>query len=113
MGRRDIKQFEYWDNLVIKYGNVITEKREALVAYLNSQTKDVFDFAVIYDKSIISYERLLEYQEEEFLSGVTLVLPNRDDLCFKMLNKETETASNIKFFASPTQQRISVLQLIF
>ncbi|HKC15010.1 MAG TPA: DNA replication and repair protein RecF [Patescibacteria group bacterium] len=111
MGRRDIKQFEYWDNLVIKYGNVITEKREALVAYLNSQTKDVFDFAVIYDKSIISYERLLEYQEEEFLSGVTLVGPHRDDLVFEMLNNETETASNIKFFGSRGQQRLAVLQL--
>lgn len=111
MGKRDVKQFEYWDNLVIKYGQVITEKREAFVAFLNTQSKDIFDFGVIYDKSIISYDRLLEYQEEEFLSGVTLVGPHRDDLIIEMFNNETQTAKNIKFFGSRGQQRLAVLQL--
>lgn len=108
---RDLKQFEYWDNLVIKYGNIITEKREALVAYLNSQNKEIFDFAVVYDKSIISHERLLEYQEEEKIVGVTLVGPHRDDLVFDMFDNDTQTARNIKFFGSRGQQRLTVLQL--
>ena len=108
---RDLKQFEYWDNLVVKYGNIITEKREALVAYFNSQTKDIFDFAILYDKSIISHERLLQYQEEEKIVGVTLVGPHRDDLIFEMFDNETQTARNIKFFGSRGQQRLTVLQL--
>jgi len=108
---RDLKQFEYWDNLVVKYGNIITEKREKLVAYLNSQNKDIFDFAVVYDKSIISKERLLEYQEEEKIVGVTLVGPHRDDLIFEMFDNDTKAAKDIKFFGSRGQQRLSVLQL--
>lgn len=110
---RDLKQFEYWDNLVVKYGNIITEKREKLIAYLNSQSKDIFDFAVVYDKSIISKARLLEYREEEKIVGVTLVGPHRDDLIFEMFDDDTQTARNIKFFGSRGQQRLTVLQLKF
>lgn len=111
IGRRDVKQFEYWDNLVIKYGEIITAKREGLVAYLNSSRKDIFDFVVVYDKSSISYERLLEYQEEEFLAGVTLVGPHRDDLIIEMLDNKENLAKDIKFFGSRGQQRLAVLQL--
>jgi DNA replication and repair protein RecF len=111
MGRRDVKQFEYWDNLVIKYGQIVTQKREEFIAFLNNKTKDIFDFVTLYDKSIMSYDRLLEYQEEEFLAGVTLVGPHRDDLVFDMLDEETRTAKNIKFFGSRGQQRLTVLQL--
>lgn len=111
LGRRDVKQFEYWDNLVIKHGQVITKKREELIAFLNSKTKDIFDFAVVYDKSIISYDRLLEYQEEEFLAGVTLVGPHRDDLIFEMYDDGQNLAKDIKFFGSRGQQRLTVLQL--
>lgn len=108
---RDLKQFEYWDNLVIKYGNIITQKREELVAYLNSQNKEIFDFGVVYDKSVISKARLLQYQEEEKIVGVTLVGPHRDDLIFEMFDNETHTARNIKFFGSRGQQRLAVLQI--
>lgn len=111
IGRRDVKQFEYWDNLVIKYGQMITQKREGFVGFLNSQTKEIFDFAVVYDKSIISYDRLLEYQEEEFLAGVTLVGPHRDDLFFEMYDDDQSTTKDIKFFGSRGQQRLTVLQL--
>lgn len=111
MGTRDVKQFEYWDNLVIKYGSVITEKREAFVSYLNSKTKNIFELVAIYDKSVISYERLLEYQEEEFLAGVTLVGPHRDDLIFDMFDEETKTAKEIKSYGSRGQQRLTILQL--
>ncbi len=111
LGRRDVKQFEYWDNLVIKHGQVITKKREEFIAFLNSQEKSVFDFAVVYDKSLISYDRLLEYQEEEFLAGVTLVGPHRDDLVFEMYDDAQRIAKDIKFFGSRGQQRLTILQL--
>lgn len=111
MGRRDVKQFEYWDNLVIKYGQIVTQKREEFIAFLNNRSKDIFALAVLYDKSIMSYDRLLEYQEEEFLAGVTLIGPHRDDLIYEMFDEKTKTAKNIKFFASRGQQRLTVLQL--
>ena len=43
-GLRNEKQFEYWDNLVIENGNIITAKREEFINFLNSSAKDIFDF---------------------------------------------------------------------
>jgi len=61
-GRRNEKQFEYWDNLVIENGNIITAKREEFINFLNSSLKDIFNCVVEYDKSLISRERLAQYE---------------------------------------------------
>ncbi|HYM64946.1 MAG TPA: DNA replication and repair protein RecF [Candidatus Sulfotelmatobacter sp.] len=105
-GIRNDKQFEYWDNLVIDSGEKITQKREEFIDFINSQKKDIFDFRIFYDKSIISKERLLQYKEEEVFSGVTLVGPHRDD--FSVLMKPER---DIKYFGSRGQQRLAILQL--
>jgi len=110
-GERDLKQFDYWDNVLIKNGQVITAKREAFIAFVNSERKEIFDFAVVYDRSTISYERLLQYQQEELYAGVTLVGPHRDDINFQMYDNERQTTHNIKLFGSRGQQRLTILQL--
>jgi DNA replication and repair protein RecF len=109
-GRRNEKQFEYWDNLVIENGNIITAKREELINFLNSSAKDIFDCVVEYDKSLISKERLLQYEREEVAAGVTLVGPHRDDFSVAMFNGG-KTAHDVKFYGSRGQQRLAILQL--
>lgn len=109
-GIRNGKQLEYWDNLVIENGNIITQKREEFINFLNSSAKDIFDFVVEYDKSTISVERLLQYQEEEVAAGVTLVGPHRDDFKIFMTNG-TKTLHDVKFYGSRGQQRLAILQL--
>jgi DNA replication and repair protein RecF len=109
-GQRNEKQFEYWDNLVIENGNIITNKREEFINFLNSSGKDIFDFVVEYDKSTISKERLAQYEREEVASGVTLVGPHRDDFIVSMFNGG-KTAHNVKFYGSRGQQRLAILQL--
>lgn len=109
-GLRNGKQFEYWDNLVIENGNIITNKREEFINFLNASTKDIFSFVVEYDKSVISKERLAQYEREEVASGVTLVGPHRDDFIVSMFNGGT-TAHNVKFYGSRGQQRLAILQL--
>jgi DNA replication and repair protein RecF len=109
-GLRNGKQFEYWDNLVIENGNIITNKREEFINFLNSSAKDIFDCVVEYDKSVISKERLAQYEREEVASGVTLVGPHRDDFIILMFNGGT-TAHNVKFYGSRGQQRLAILQL--
>lgn len=109
-GRRNEKQFEYWDNLVIENGAIITAKREELINFLNSAEKDIFDFIVEYDKSVISKQRLLQYQNEEVAAGVTLVGPHRDDLKVLMSNS-SKTLHDVKFYGSRGQQRLAILQL--
>src|SRR3989344_3112541 len=69
---RNEKQFEYWDNLLINNGSIITKKREEFINYINNFSKDIFDFVTFYDKSLISKQRLLQHKEAEVSSGVTL-----------------------------------------
>jgi DNA replication and repair protein RecF len=110
-GVRNEKQFEYWDNLIIEFGEKITQKREELIEFINNEAKDIFDFAVFYDKSVISKARLLQYKEAEVASGVTLVGPHRDDFSVSMFNNITKTTHDIKFYGSRGQQRLTILQL--
>lgn len=108
-GIRNEKQFEYWDNMIIENGNYITQKREEFIEFVNSQKKEIFDFILNYDKSIISKQRLLQYENEELASGVTLVGPHRDDFSVFMI--DSKTMHDVKYFGSRGQQRLTILQL--
>lgn len=110
-GIRNEKQFEYWDNLIIEFGEKITKKREEFIEFVNNESKDIFDFATFYDKSVISKARLLQYKEAEVASGVTLVGPHRDDFSVSMFNNTRKTTHDIKFYGSRGQQRLAILQL--
>lgn len=110
-GIRNEKQLEYWDNLAIENGNIIESKREEFIQFANLSSKDIFDFAINYDKSIISKERLLAYKEQEVLSAVTLVGPHRDDFSVSMFNSSKNTVHDVKYFGSRGQQRLAILQL--
>lgn len=110
-GIHNEKQFSYWDNLLVQNGNMITQKREEFIYFLNGKQKDVFDFVVFYDKSIVSKDRLLQYKEAELGAGVTLVGPHRDDFSISMFNNVREATHDVKLFGSRGQQRLVVLQL--
>lgn len=105
-GVKGEKEFVYWDNLVIENGQVIFQKRDEFLSWLNRQKKEVFDFQIIYDHSKISKERLLQYNQAEIAAGVTLVGPHRDDFYLLMQNNK-----NIKDFGSRGQQRLTILQI--
>jgi DNA replication and repair protein RecF len=108
-GVRSERQFAYWDELVIKTGSFITAQREAFIAYINTQEKDIADVSVIYDKSVISEDRLAKYKDAELGSCVTLVGPHRDDFLVNM--RDGGASFDVKSFGSRGQQRLAVLQL--
>jgi len=105
IGKRNKEQFAYWDELLIKNGAIITQKRGEFIDFLNQSIKDIFSFTTFYDKSVISEERLMQYKEAEIGAGVTLVGPHRDDFLIFIDNHE------VKYFGSRGQQRLVVLQL--
>ncbi len=109
-GIRIEKQFSYWDEIVIRTGSEITEKRKKFIEYLNEKQKELFLLYITYDPSIISEERLAQYKEAEMGAGVTLVGPHRDDFLLSM-KRESEEALLLKSYGSRGQQRLSVLQL--
>ncbi len=100
------KEFEYWDNILIQNGGIITESREKLVDYINKATKEIFDFTLFYDKSTITFERLQKYYDAERSSATTLVGPQRDDFLFYFANSERSIAE----FGSRGEQRLAIFQ---
>jgi DNA replication and repair protein RecF len=110
-GRRDEERFAYWDNLLISNGQIITEKREALIAYINNQEKQLFPFFVTYDKSLMSQERLLQYKDAEVGAGMTLVGPQRDDIIIQSIHPVSKDFEDVKYFCSRGQQRLVALEL--
>lgn len=103
------KNFEYWNQILIENGNIITQKRSNLINFINSRSKNVFEIKLEYDKSEINAERLEFYKTAEIGAGITLVGPQRDDLI--ILGKINNSFRKLKHFGSRGQNRLSVLQL--
>lgn len=91
----------FWNQLLIKNGNYITEKRKDLIDYVNSLGKCNLE----YDSSVISESRLDQYKNEEIMSATTLVGPHRDDFIF--LKNQRDLSS----YGSRGEQRMEVLWL--
>lgn len=100
-------EFEYWDNIVIQNGNIVTEARDKLINHINEFEKEVFPFDIYYDKSTITSERLAKYYDAERASATTLVGPQRDDFFFRF--RGTEKA--ISEFGSRGEQRLTIFQM--
>lgn len=100
----------FWDRLLIKNGNYLTDCREEFISFIN-QTPDFHgqDFSVLYDKSAISESRLEQYQVEEVAAATTLVGPHRDDFCLHLQKKRH--SRELDRFGSRGEQRMSVLWL--
>ncbi len=109
-GSRNEKHFYYWDELLIKNGQLMMQKREELIEFINARQKDFFPFVLLYDKSEISRERLDQYKTAEVGAGVTLVGPHRDDIKIEIKNNVDELI-DARYFASRGQQRLIVLEL--
>jgi DNA replication and repair protein RecF len=110
-GRRDEERFAYWDNLLIANGSIVTRKREDLVTFVKRQKKNLFDFTLTYDRSLISQERLLQYKDAEVGAGITLVGPQRDDIIIKSRHPISKEQEDVKYFCSRGQQRLVALEL--
>jgi DNA replication and repair protein RecF len=110
-GRRDGERFLYWDELLITNGQIITGKREKFIAYINQQPKKLFPFDIVYDKSLMSKERLLQYKDAEVGAGVTLVGPQRDDVLIQTEHPVSKDVEDVKYFCSRGQQRLITLEL--
>lgn len=110
-GIRNPKLFAYWDDLLIKTGQVLSYKREEFIEFINARQKDFFPCLLTYDKSVISEERLLQYKDAEVGAGVTLVGPHRDDVIIQTYHEKSKDLVDVRYFASRGQQRLVTLEL--
>lgn len=110
-GIRNPKLFAYWDDLLIRTGQVLSYKREEFIEFINARQKDFFPCLLTYDKSVISEERLLQYKDAEVGAGVTLVGPHRDDILIQTYHEKSKELVDVRYFASRGQQRLVTLEL--
>lgn len=102
----------FWDQLLIKNGNYISDKRNEFIGFVNG-TCDLNsqDFSLTYDSSAISEGRLNQYEEEEVAAATTLVGPHRDDFVFKLKKNKKGNYHDLSRFGSRGEQRMGVLWL--
>lgn len=105
-GSSDRRQLYFWDQLLIKNGNLITDRREELMEFVNRKPLTAnHQFSVEYDPSQISPKRLAQYSSEEVAAGITLVGPHRDDFKVKL------GARDLSVYGSRGEERLAVLWL--
>ena len=95
----------FWDKLLIENGGVITQKRQEFIDFINQQPERFGKLKVLYDKSLISPQRLTNYAEEEVAAATTLVGPHRDDFEITMEGKSLHT------YGSRGEQRTAIFAL--
>lgn len=101
------EEFDYWNNLLVNNGAVITEQRKRLIDFLTNSEKDLFPFTAQYDHSTFTYERAEKYKDVERATGITVIGPQRDDVVFLF----GETDRSVREFCSRGEQRLCILQL--
>lgn len=95
-------QLYFWDKLLIKDGEYLTEKRGE---YLDMTNRTDKTYGTYYDKSVISETRLAQYEMEEVAAATTLVGPHRDDFII------LKTSRDVSKYGSRGEQRMAVLGL--
>ncbi|KKQ55024.1 MAG: replication and repair protein RecF protein [Candidatus Woesebacteria bacterium GW2011_GWC1_38_13] len=110
-------QLMYWDRLLIKHGQYITQMRGEFIGYCNSNNGimgyglwgmgidelkneeikintnsklPISNYQIEYDMSVISEGRLEQYKNEEVAAGMTLVGPHRDDFIIEITSNKKE-----------------------
>jgi DNA replication and repair protein RecF len=97
-GKASRSQLIFWDQLLIKAGGYLTEKRMELIHFINNFQFTIYNLHIQYDKSVISESRLEQYKMEEIASGTTLVGPHRDDFIVKKIqNPNSKSQKNEHF----------------
>lgn len=108
-GKASRSQLLFWNQLLIKAGGYLTNKRAEFIDFINSCQLHEVSYQLIYDKSVISESRLTQYQTEEIAAKATLVGPHRDDMQFQM--KHAEAFVELSKYGSRGEERLAILWL--
>lgn len=103
----------FWNQLLIKAGGYLTDKRAELIDYLNAYQVSGIRYYIYYDKSVISESRLEQYKEAEVAAKATLVGPHRDECIIQLKSQPAAPAPYVSLssYGSRGEQRMAVLWL--
>lgn len=101
---------QYWDINLVKHGMVLQKyRKEFLESFVNVDFP--VNFSIEYDPSIISEERIKQYQSKAIAAGHTLIGPHKDDIIVYLETDERKL--RVDTYGSRGQQRLAVLWLKF
>lgn len=104
-GEAGRSQLGFWDQLLIKSGGYLTDKRHEYIEFVNHYPIPNIQYTIEYDASVISESRLEQYKDAEIAAAATLVGPHRDD--FLVASGDRDMSK----FGSRGEQRLAVLWL--
>lgn len=105
-GKAQRTQLTFWDQLLIKHGQELTNRRAAFLEYINGFQTSLNSFQVVYESSAISEGRLQTYAEQEIAAGFTFIGPHKDDFLVKFSDDRALVS-----YGSRGEQRLAVLWL--
>lgn len=110
-GKASRSQLLFWNQLLIKAGGYLTDKRGELLAFYNryNDYKHYNGYKITYDKSVISESRLAQYADEEVAAKATLVGPHRDDYTIYNFYNDYNDYKELSLYGSRGEQRLAVL----
>ena len=104
--------FFYWDQLLVKHGQVLSKHRKAYMHFLSDFLPLPMRFEVRYDDSEISEDRLHHYAIQEVGAGHTLVGPHKDDFrVFSGSVLHQGSPRDLATYGSRGEQRMAALWL--
>jgi len=108
-GEGERRQLLFWNRLLIKNGEIVSEKRRGFLERVNSELKEKgLELRLEYDRSVISEARLSQYAEAEVGAAKTLVGPHRDDFGF-ISQRQGKVEKDLGIYGSRGEQRMAVL----
>lgn len=107
-GKARREQFSYWDQTIVKNGQIVSQEREEFLSYLEGVETAFGRYRMEYDASRISEARLKQYEKEETVAGYTLVGPHKDDF---VMHQKNGREKNLMVYGSRGEQRLGVLFL--
>lgn len=117
-GKAHRHQLGFWDQLLIRTGGYLTEKRGEFIEFINRHKMSDVRYQMEYDKSVISESRLEQYKEGEVAAKATLVGPHRDDFViskFSISNSQfsmkDQKMIELSKYGSRGEQRLAILWL--
>lgn len=108
-GKAHRHQLQFWNQLLIRAGGYLTDKRAAFIDFINEYHVSGVMYQVEYDKSVISESRLEQYKDEEVAAKATLVGPHRDDIGF--YKQHGKVSLDLSKYGSRGEQRLAILWL--
>jgi len=109
-----LEQLFYWDNTLIKHGDVIHKYRSDFLIFTNRffashPDVNINQLQISYTPILLTVDRLKRHQSQDIAKNQTSLGPHRDD--YSVLNQSLNSHNDLSSWGSRGQQRIAVLAI--